>query len=304
VPFSALPLPRPGGGGRRPSAPTPLIARYEVVSAPSGSIVHLLRRERAGRPAPFKAVAVFADPVFDVDDSRVPRQAQPGVTKAAGAPTPRLDLRRAAVDIGLTADDVHFGRLPYTRTEATAIRRMVSPAPVLTALDFAASRATAISGSLRDFRIVHFATHAIVDAVHPELSGIVLSLVDEQGGDQDGFLRLQDIYNLDLAAELVVLSACRTGLGREVRGEGFLGLTRAFMYAGASRVVVSLWKIEDQATAHLMELFYRYMFRNRLEPEAALRAAQLEMSRQPRWRSPYFWAGFVLSGDWRPLPRQ
>src|SRR5262249_62094214 len=109
---------------------------------------------------------------------------------------------------------------------------------VLKALAFDANRQIAMSGKLSDYRIVHFASHSFIHAAHPDLSGIVLSLVDRKGREQDGFLRLHEIYNLKLRADLVALSACRTGLGTEVKGEGLLSLTRGFMYAGAQRVIV------------------------------------------------------------------
>jgi CHAT domain-containing protein len=146
---------------------------------------------------------------------------------------------------------------------------------------------------------VHFATHAILNSEHPELSGIVLSLVDERGQPTNGFLRLNEIYNLKLPADLVVLSACQTGLGKEIRGEGLIGLTRGFMYAGAPRVVASLWKVDDAATAELMKRFYRGMLRDDLRPAAALRAAKVEMWKQKRWNAPFFWAAFEFQGEWR-----
>jgi CHAT domain-containing protein len=167
------------------------------------------------------------------------------------------------------------------------------------ALDFRANRATATSSELGQYRIVHFATHGLLNSEHPELSGLVLSLVDEQGRPVDGFLRLHEVYNLRLPVELVVLSACQTGLGREVKGEGLVGLTRGFMYAGAARVAASLWKVDDAATMELMGRFYRGMLKEGLRPAAALRAAQLEMWRTKRWREPYYWAAFVLQGEWR-----
>ena len=156
-----------------------------------------------------------------------------------------------------------------------------------------------MSGELGKFRIVHFATHGLLNSQHPELSGLVLSLVDERGRPQNGFLRLQEIYNLRLPADLVVLSACQTALGREVKGEGLVGLTRGFMYAGAQRVVASLWQVDDLATAELMKAFYRGMLREGLSASAALRAAQLEIRRQKRWAAPYYWASFTLQGEWR-----
>jgi CHAT domain-containing protein len=146
---------------------------------------------------------------------------------------------------------------------------------------------------------VHFATHGILNNKHPELSGLILSLVNKHGGAQDGFLKLQDIYNLKLPVELVVLSGCETGLGEEIRGEGLIGLTRGFMYAGASRVVASLWSVSDIATAHLMADFYKAMERDRMTPAAALRAAQIRMWRQKQWSSPYYWAAFQIQGEWQ-----
>jgi CHAT domain-containing protein len=126
-----------------------------------------------------------------------------------------------------------------------------------------------------------------------------LSLVDEQGKPLNGFLRLTDIFNLKLAADLVVLSACQTGLGQNIQGEGIVGLTRGFMYAGAKRVVVSLWSVDDEGTATFMEKFYEEMLQKGLTPAAALRAAQLAMLQQSKWKSPYYWAAFTLQGEWR-----
>ena len=170
----------------------------------------------------------------------------------------------------------------------------------LAAIDFDANRAFATSGELSNYHIVHFATHALIDNVHPELSAIALSAVNKQGQAEDGFLRANEIFNLKLAADLVVLSACRTGTGKEVAGEGLIGLTRPFMYAGAPRVIVSLWPLEDRATAELMVRFYKQLLGPRkLSPAAALREAQIEMWNDARWRAPYFWGAFVLQGEWR-----
>jgi CHAT domain-containing protein len=193
-----------------------------------------------------------------------------------------------------------FARLLGSRREAMSILELAPADRRRLAIDFAASRGTATGGELGRYRIVHFATHGVLDDVFPELSGIVLSLVDERGAEQDGFLRLHEIADLELAPELVVLSACQTALGKEVAGEGLLGFNRAFMYAGAPRVVSTLWRVDDRATAELMRRFYVAMFAApRLSPAAALRAAQLSLAGEPRWRSPYYWSGFVLQGEWR-----
>jgi CHAT domain-containing protein len=156
-----------------------------------------------------------------------------------------------------------------------------------------------MSHDLARYRIVHFATHGVANDEHPGLSGLVLSLIDEHGKPQDGFLRLGDIFNLNLPADLVVLSACRTALGKDVRGEGLLGFVRGFMYAGTRRVVASNWKVDDAATAQLMARFYEGMFKQHLTPAAALRAAQVSLSESRRWRDPFYWAGFVLQGEFR-----
>ncbi|NET59779.1 MAG: CHAT domain-containing protein [Symploca sp. SIO2E6] len=124
-------------------------------------------------------------------------------------------------------------------------------------------------------------------------------LFNEQGNSQNGFLRLHDVFNLNLPAELVVLSACQTGLGQEVKGEGLVGLTRGFMYAGSQRVLVSLWNVSDTATAEMMKRFYRNMLQEGLSATAALRAAQLEMQQETQWKAPYYWAAFTLQGEWR-----
>ncbi|HQR36473.1 MAG TPA: CHAT domain-containing protein, partial [Blastocatellia bacterium] len=190
-------------------------------------------------------------------------------------------------------------RLPFSREEADTILSFAPNGKGFKALSFAANRTTATSSELAQYRIVHFATHGLLNSEHPELSGLVFSLVDESGKSQDGFLRLHEIYNLRLSADLVVLSACQTALGKQIKGEGVVGLTRGFMHAGTPRVVASLWQVNDLATAELMKLFYRGMLKDGQRPAAALRAAQLELMKQKRWASPYFWAAFTLQGEWQ-----
>ncbi|HLA10191.1 MAG TPA: CHAT domain-containing protein, partial [Pyrinomonadaceae bacterium] len=194
---------------------------------------------------------------------------------------------------------VAIRRLRFTRLEAEQILAVAPRTSSFKALDFRANREVAVSEDLSRYRYVHFATHGYIDSERPDLSALVLSLVDQQGNAQDGFLRAHEIYNLNLPAELVVLSACQTGLGKEIKGEGLVGLTQAFMYAGARRVVVSLWNVNDKATAELMRRFYRGMLKQGLTPAAALRQAQGEMAQDPQWQAPYYWAAFVLQGDWR-----
>jgi len=163
---------------------------------------------------------------------------------------------------------------------------------------FDATRETAMNARLGECQIVHFATHGFLDSEHPELSGIVLSMVDKNGVEKNGMMPLHDIYNMDLSAELTVLSACQTALGKDIKGEGFVGLTHSFISAGSRSVVASLWKVDDRATAALMDEFYQSMLQKGMSPAAALRAAKLKVMQDKRWSNPYFWAGFVVQGEY------
>jgi CHAT domain-containing protein/tetratricopeptide (TPR) repeat protein len=290
VPFAALPV-RAKDNAQRAS-----IEDFEIISLPSASALAIQRQGLANRkPAP-NTVAVIADPVFSSGDERLDASLKAGTTKnvkSDGTANTRI-IEHLADDSGLI-----IRRLKFTRQEADQILAEAPRGRNLRAIDFKANRATATGVELSKYRYVHFATHGYVDSEHPDLSAIVLSLIDQNGKPQDGFLRSHEIYNLNLPAELVVLSACETGLGREIKGEGLVGLTRGFMYAGARRVVVSLWNVNDKATADLMARFYRGMLRENKTPAAALRTAQMEMARQRQWRSPYYWAPFVLQGEWK-----
>jgi CHAT domain-containing protein/Tfp pilus assembly protein PilF len=309
IPFAALPAPSPGNeNGRNAGAePQPLLVDHEIVNLPSASTLATLRRETSGRKPAEKSLAVLADPVFADNDARVRRNVSKArvVEKSRSIDSDETDvgflqMSRSGLETEVIRSEAAFGRLLGTRREATAISTLVPERERKRALDFEASRTTALSPELGQYRILHFATHGMINSVHPGLSGIVLSLVDETGKPQDGFLRLQDIYNLKLPVELVVLSACQTGLGKEIKGEGLIGLTRGFMYAGAPRIVASLWKVDDRATSELMKRFYQGM----LGPEAsrpaeALRQAQLSIWKEKQWREPYYWAAFVLQGEWK-----
>jgi CHAT domain-containing protein len=252
-------------------------------------------------------LAILADPVFEANDPRVLMAAR--MRKPAQKPASSL-RDEGAVSIVPPSDPrlmrsarsfnrEGFSQLPYSRKEAEAIALLIPKAKLLKATGFDANRATATSGELSRYRIIHFATHGLLNSEYPDLSGLVLSLVDRNGAAQDGFLRMQEIYNLKLPADVIVLSACQTAIGKEIRGEGLIGLTRGFMYAGAERVVASLWQVDDLATAELMKRFYRGMLKDGMRPAAALRAAQLEMMKQKPWASPFFWAAFTMQGEWR-----
>ncbi|WP_242715835.1 tetratricopeptide repeat protein [Microcoleus vaginatus] len=288
LPFAALSLPRKSGENGNP----PLIVDHEIVLLPSASTLGILRQNYSDRQPPTRTLAILADPVFSANDERVKNQST--ATNLQAIESVNLGLSRSGRD-----NNLQLSRLKFTRQEAQIIQALV-PANFRTeSLDFEASRAVATSQNLSQYKIIHFATHGLANSTNPELSGIILSLVDEKGNPLNGFLRLTDIFNLKLAADLVVLSACQTGMGQNIQGEGMVGLTRGFMYAGAQRVVVSLWSVDDEGTATLMSSFYQGMLQKGLTPAAALRAAQLEMLKQEEWRSPYYWAAFTLQGEWR-----
>ncbi len=290
VPFAALPDP-----AAPPSETSPLVVRHEIVTPPSATVLAALRRRSRQQPTPPAGVAVFADPVFRSDDPRL----APAALPAGAAPGPSLPPAEPP-GLGLLLRDFHLAglaRLPATAGEAAAIAQ-VAPSGTVVAMGFAASRERVLDGSLRRFRYLHFATHSLVDALHPDLSGIVLSLRDQRGQPQDGILRLYEIYDLDLPARLVVLSGCETGLGQPVAGEGLVGLSWGFLHAGAQGVVVSLWNVQDDSTAELMRRFYTALFAGHASAPAALRQAQLSMLASTGWRAPYHWAGFVFTGDW------
>jgi CHAT domain-containing protein/tetratricopeptide (TPR) repeat protein len=283
LPFPALVLP---GSGHR------MVEEHEVVLVPSASAVAALRASpHEGRPTGI--VAVLADPVFDRGDPRLQR---PG---AATRPLPG-DLTRSMETMGLK----RLPRLPGTRIEAEEILSLVTEERRLGALDFDARRALALDPAVGHYRVLHFATHGLLNSTHPELSGLVLSLVDSRGDAQNGFLRLQDVYRMRIDADLVVLSACQTALGKPVQGEGLVGLSRGFIHAGARQVLSSLWKVGDRATTELMKEVYRAMLLEGQRPAAALRQAQRKLLASRPFDGPESWGAFVLQGDWLAPPVQ
>jgi len=301
IPFALLPEARSADGS---SAGTPLVAEHEIVNLPSASVFAVLRNDARAHSKHPKMLAVLADPVFSKDDARVrARTSRVQKTPREAAASPSGDvLTRAAADLAFPLNrESYLPRLPFTQREARAIMTTVPAAKGLVALGFDANRDQATSRELGNYQVVHYATHGLLDNTHPELSGLVFSLLDRNGKAQNGFVEMQDIYNLNLPVDVVVLSACETGLGMNIKGEGLVGLTRGFMHAGASRVLASLWSVDDVATSELMRRFYDAMFRERMPPSAALRKAQLEMLREERWRSPYYWAAFVLQGEWKQI---
>jgi CHAT domain-containing protein len=257
---------------------------------PSASAVAAIGRQTALRKPAERSVIVFADPVFYAADERVNRNARQSAMASNGDKTREASPVNAVVLPNLN-------RLSGTDWEARRIASLARDSRVVR--NFDANLDAANDPAIGKYRFVHFATHALINPNNPDLSAIVLSQVNEQGQPLNGLLSAQKIHQLKLPAELVVLSACRTGLGKDVPGEGMLSLTRGFLSSGAARVMTSIWAVEDQATAEIMSRFYRRALGTRaVSPAAALRAAQKEMWREGRW-SPYYWGGFVLQGDWR-----
>ncbi|HNH82186.1 MAG TPA: CHAT domain-containing protein [Acidobacteriota bacterium] len=306
VSFAALPDPTSSVG-------EPLVVHHELVVLPSASTLGVLREEAERRKPAEKTLAVLADPVFSLEDTRLLNHKSASAPDLHSEPTALSETSRAIEARLIKGGDTSplqgegtraqrslvLARLPFTRSEAEHLATLTAATVTLKAVGFAANRELVLSEKLDRYRYVHFATHGLLDAEQPELTSLVLSLVNEQGNPQDGFLRALDIYNLKLNAEVVTLSACESGLGKTLKGEGVIGLTRGFMYAGAKRVVVSLWSVNDQATSELMTRFYRGILKEKLTPAAALRRAQVELRQHKQWQSPYFWAAFQLQGDWR-----
>lgn len=288
LPFAALPV--PVAEGEADGEPRPwLLELQEVIHLPSASTLAALRQEIRNRPRARFPIAIFADPVFSAGDERMTRP------PIQGEPHGAVSAARRAFGKELV-------RLPETAKEAQAIAELMGPDHSLLALSFEASRDTFKGTALEDYAILHFATHGVLDPVHPELSGFALSMVDEDGQPVDGFIRAHELYSRRFGADLAVLSACSTGLGRQVAGEGIVGLPRGFFYAGVPRVIVSLWNVADDSTAALMTEMYTQMDFG-LAPSTALRKAQLTLLQgsNARHRHPRFWAPFVFLGEWLSL---
>ncbi|MBD2606430.1 CHAT domain-containing protein [Scytonema hofmannii FACHB-248] len=288
IPFAALAEP----SATSTTTYQPLLVNHQIVNLPSVTAIATQRQQLNKRQTAPKTLAILADPVFAANDKRVTGK---DPAEARELNLDGLTLQHALKNLKRNGLDP----LPGTREEAEKILKLVSPSQSIHAYDFDANYNFVTSKELKQYRFLQFATHGIVDTTNPELSGIVLSLVDKQGKPlEKGYLRLGDIFNLDLGAELVVLSACETGLGKNVKGEGLMGLTRGLMYAGSKRSVVSLWQVDDEGTSQLMPLFYKAILRGE-SPTSALRDAQLQLWQQKEWQNPYFWAAFTLQGDWR-----
>ncbi|OKH29033.1 hypothetical protein NIES2101_43485 [Calothrix sp. HK-06] len=273
----------------------PLMVNHEIVNLPSVTAIATQRQRFNNEYVAPKTLAVLADPVFEASDKRL-------TGKEPTYKVPEFNLNRSSLQRALkNLKRNGWERLDGTRTEAEQILKLVPSQDAIHAYDFDANYNFVTNPELKQYRFLLFATHGFVDTTNPELSGIVLSQFDKQGKPvEKGYLRLGDIFNLDLGAELVVLSACETGLGKDIKGEGLVGLTRGLMYAGSKRAVVSLWQVNDEGTSKLMLTFYKAVLTGKL-PTVALREAQLQFwqGQDKERQRPYYWAPFTLQGDWK-----
>lgn len=282
-PVGALPMPAAAND-------EPILLTNEVVYVPSATALKLLRMERKADAMPERDLLVFADPVFSKSDERVANRG----SSADGTLAAVLSTFRNIESLS------SLSRLPASDEEARSISAIVGASRTKVLSGFAANRDGVLKGEVENFKVVHFATHGLINEKRPELSGILLSVFDREGNELDGgFVRMQDIFGLRLNSDLVVLSACNTGIGKEVKGEGVMSINSAFLQAGARSVVSSFWKVDDVATKELMTEFYRGLADNGLSPTAALRQAQIRTFNDPRYRSPFYWAAFAASGDGR-----
>ncbi len=299
LPFGALPALAQTGHPKPRLMPEFLIEQFELTFEPSASTLVVLRETFKNRTQTNQTAFVLANPVFSPTDDRFKGAAK----KQPDSKTEAAQLKTYQEERLLSAVGDTWLPIPGTSKQAKVIQQLAGSDRCRVVEGFAASKKLLTQTDLSPFRVVHFATHGRFDSLRPEFSGLVLSLVDEQAQKQEGYLRSQEIYNLKLNADLVVLSACESGLGKELKGEGAIGLTRAFMYAGSRRVISSLWKVSDEGTAELMKRFYQHLLSKTkpLTPAQALRAAQLDMlfHKLPRWRNPFHWAAFQLQGEFQ-----
>ncbi len=277
LPFASLPL---NGCDAKPGPP--VITAHQVVMTPSLSIflTHPLRDPQTRFS---RELAIVANPVFDPSDDRVHIK--------------QSDMRHGPLSAALQSikDVPTLPRLVGTEEEAIAIQQTVGPEKASLFLGFSASVETILSPAMRDYRILHLATHGVADESTPGFSGLVLSLVTPDGHPVFGYLKTHDIANLDLHPELVVLSACDSGAGSNLSGEGVTGLAYAFLNAGAKQVASTLWDVDDEVTKELMVTFYKEMYSAGRDPADALRQSQILMMQSPHRSAPYYWAAFEIT---------
>jgi CHAT domain-containing protein len=269
---------------------TYLVEKFAIVYGPSASALVAIQTATQQSRSP-KSLLAFGDPVLNAG-----RGTQQIASLQAATEGSIVRVRGTSPAEDYTERGFSFTRLPYARAEVQTIGELFPPSQRRLYLGADAREETVKNSNLRDFQFIHFASHGFLDESHPARSGILLSRTPDSS--EDGILQVGEIVRLKMNADLVTLSACNTGLGKLVNGEGVLGLTRAFFYAGAKNVAVSLWNVNDSATASLMGSFYRNL-EHGLPQSEALRQAKLELlhASQPLWRNPYFWAAFVIDGQ-------
>lgn len=286
-PVSALPLPNSENN-------EPILLSNEVIYEPSASTLSLLSKSQNQLDVASKNLLVFSDPVFSKEDSRM--SAENKAEENLNAESASLENFRFVESLNSLA------RLTASKDEADSIIDILGTSKADNYSGYSASREQLLNAKTADYKIIHFATHGLISEERPELSGIVLSRFDESGQKLNEFVRLQDIYGLNLNSDLVVLSACETGIGKEVRGEGLMSLNNAFLQVGAKSVMSSLWKVEDNATLELMKNFYQTLADEKVTPSKALQEAQIKMWQSGRYKSPFYWAAFTVQGDFRRAP--
>ena len=285
IPFQILPS---------PVDKEPLIASTEIINAPSASILGELQQEAKSRPLPSNLLAAFGNPIFAETVQQTNEKTASETTVVATARL-RSALREMKLN-GEAFDPTVVPRLFHAKRELDTLRKLAGESAMIVS-EYDATRDRFLNADLSRFAILHLVTHAYYIQDHPENSGFLLSNITNDQKELPNFVGLREIYELRAPVLLVVLSACQTALGENLRGEGLMGLTRGFMHAGASSVVASLWEVDDRATAELMQLFYTNMLERGMKTSEALRAAQNSIRQRPEWRSPHYWAAFTLQGE-------
>lgn len=286
-PVAALPSPVSGSD-------EPILLTSEIIYAPSAQTLSIIAKNQKAVSTTTKNLLIFSDPVFTSDDVRFSPENRP--VETSGEEIGQTAKFRFAESLN------NLARLPASKIESETIIQTVGAATTENYTGFAATRENLLNLKTGDYKIIHFATHGLVKEKHPELSGIMFSRFDAEGQKLDHSVRIQDIYGLNLNADLVVLSACETGIGKEIRGEGLVSLNNAFLQTGAKSVVATLWKVEDGATLELMRNFYDLMVNEKLPPSKALQKSQIKLRENPQYRSPFYWAAFTVQGDFKNTP--
>ncbi len=287
-PVSALPFPNNTEDSK---INEPILLTNEIIYEPSAAILNLLTRKLNPAKTPEKDLLIFADPVYSSKDERI--------NSANSDPT--RSSSKIADDESLEQTSF-LERLPATEQEAASIVKTFGWSDTKLLSGFSATRENFFEINLSDYKVLHFATHGLLNEEQPEFSSLVFSQFDENGKRKKGIVRLQDIYSLNLQADLVVLSACDTGIGKDIKGEGLISLTDGFLQAGAKTVISSRWKVSDKATLELMKNFYDIMEAENLPPSKALQKAKIKLRESPAFASPYHWAAFTIQGDYQNKP--